>query len=81
MTPAAKFVKTDAWTSPVVMLSGARVDIAVLLISVAVAVPVTAGAPVNVKSAARQKGSVVKISVKMMPDNAEKVKCASLQAQ
>ena len=63
--PAAEVVKTSDWTSPIILLSGARVGIAVAVSTVVAAVPVTSGAPVGVKSAAHKEDSAVKITVEI----------------
>ena len=44
---------------------------AVVMITGVAAVPVTAGAPVGVKSTAHEEDSEVKITVKITPDNAK----------
>jgi hypothetical protein len=63
MAPADEVVNTDVWTSPVIMMSGARVSMAMMLIVIANAAPITSTASVAVKLAAREEGSAVKIVV------------------
>ena len=70
--PAAEVVKTAAWNSSASLLSGARVNVAVVLIDVAVFVPVTAGAPVGTNLTARQEESTVEIVVKGTPNYTQK---------
>ena len=71
MTPTVEVVKSTASTSPFVLLPGTSVGMAVLLIVVAIAVTLAAGALVDVKLVAREEGSVVNIAVKMMPNDAK----------